>query len=164
MRAHRVIAAASVGAALLFAAAPAAAAPAESFTEHNIVQFSDPGFVNPCDGRVATLTVDGEEVLHATETGRTFRFSSTLRGTFTLDFGDPAGAEVAGHFVSHHQETVNFGQLKDFRVADRIRSVSVSAVDGSMQPVQTTVVVLFGADGSVEVKVDSTRCGGELIP
>jgi hypothetical protein len=162
MGVHRTIGVATGVAALLFAAAPAAAAPADGFTEHNIVQFTDDAFVGPCDGSLGTLTVDGQEVLHVTDTGRTFRLSSTLRGMFSVDFDDPAVADVAGHFVSHHRETVNYAQLKDARVTDSIRSVAVST-DGTSLPVQTTFTVLFGADGSVEVKVDSTRCGGERI-
>ena len=161
MRVHRLFGAATVVAGTVLAAAPAAAAPAESFTEHNIVQFTDPGFINPCDGSTATLTVDGEEVFHLTDSGRTFRLSSTLRGTFSLDLADPA-SDVSGHFVSLHQETVNYSQLKDYRVTDRIRSVSLST-EGSRLAVQTTLTLLFGADGSVEVKVDSARCGGQAV-
>ena len=161
MKVHRVLGAATVVAGIVLAAAPAAAAPAESFTEHNVVQFTDTGFINPCDGSPATLTVDGEEVFHVTDNGRTFRLSSTLRGTFTLDLAAPA-SDLAGHFVSLHNETVNYGQLKDYRVTDRIRSVSLST-DGSRVAVQTTMTVLFGADGSVEVKVDSARCGGQPV-
>jgi len=162
MRVHQAIGIATAVGALLFAAAPAVAAPADSFTEHNIVQFTDPGFVGPCDGSVGTLTVDGQEVVRVTDTGQTFRFSSMLRGTFIADFHDPAVADVAGQFVSEHRENVNYAQLKDFRVIDSIHSVAVSA-DGTSLPVHTTFTVLFGADGSVEVKIDSTRCGGELI-
>lgn len=162
MRVHRTIGIATAVASSLVAAAPAVAAPADSFTEHNIVQFTDPAFVGPCNGSIGILTVDGEEVLHVTETGQTFRLSSTVRGVFSVDFQDPAVADVSGRFVSHHQENVNFGQLKDFRVTDNIHSVAVSA-DGTSLPVHTRFTVLFGADGSVEVKIDSTRCGGEQI-
>ena len=108
------------------------------------------------------MTIDGVQVLHITETGRTFRFSSNLSGTFSVDFDDPAVADVTGHFVSQHRETVNFGELKDYRVTDLVRSVAFSA-DGTSQPVQTTFTVLFGADGSVEVKVDRARCGGQPV-
>ncbi len=163
MRVHRTFGIATAVAALLVAAAPAAAAAAAfTVTEHNIVQFVDPAFVGPCDGSLGALTVDGEEVLHVTDTGRTFRLSSTLRGTFSVDFYDPAVADVSGHFVSQHHENVNFGQLKDFRITDNIHSVAVST-DGTSLPVHTMFTVLFGADGSVEVKIDSTRCGGQLI-
>ena len=61
-----------------------------------------------------------------------------------------------------HRENVNYAQMKDFRLTDSIRSVAVST-DGTSMPVHTTFTVLFGADGSVNVKVDSTRCGGELV-
>ena len=156
MRVHRTIGLATAVAASLVAVAPAGAAPADSFTAHNIVQFTDPGFVGPCNGSVGTLTIDAEEVLHVTDTGQTFRLSSMLRGTFSVDFADPAVADVAGRFVSPHQETVNYGQLKDYRVIDNVQAVAVSA-DGTSYPVQTRFTVLFGADGSVEVKIDSTR-------
>ena len=162
MRVRLTFAIATAVAVLLVAAAPAAAAGAFSVTEHNIVQFVDPAFVGPCDGSLGELTVDGEEVFHVTDTGRTFRLSSTLRGTFSVDFYDPAVADVSGHFVSHHRENVNFAQLKDFRITDNVHSVAVST-DGTSLPVHTRFTVLFGADGSVVVKIDSTRCGGELI-
>jgi hypothetical protein len=155
---HRIVGGATL---LLVASPPALAAAADTFTEHNVVQFTNPGFVGPCDGSVGTLTVDGEEVLHVTDSGGSFRLSSTLRGTFSVDFADPAVADVVGHFVSHHRENVNYDRLKDFRVTDSVRSVAVST-DGTSLPVHTTFTVLVGADGSVEVKVDSTRCGGDL--
>jgi hypothetical protein len=147
--------------ALLAAADGAVAAPADVITEHNPVQFTDPGFIGPCNGAVGTLTVDGEELFHVTDTGPTLRLTSTLRGTFSVDFADPAFADVTGRFVSQHRENVNDGQLKDWRVTDNIHSVAVST-DGSLA-VHTRLTVLFGADGSVDVKVDSTRCGGEPV-
>jgi hypothetical protein len=33
--------------------------------------------------------------------------------------------------------------------------------DGTNFPIQIRTTVLFGADGSVEVKVDSVSCGGQ---
>jgi hypothetical protein len=54
------------------------------------------------------------------------------------------------------------GQLKDWRVTDTIRSVG-STEDGKNVPVHTTLTVLFSADGGVEVKVDSIKCGRETI-
>src|SRR5829696_4248167 len=140
----------------------AAGAPALNFTLHNVVQFSDPGYIGPCNGSAGTLTVDGREVFHVTDTGRTFRLSSTLRGSFSVDFTDPAVTDVHGKFVSIHHENVNYAKLKDLRITDDIHAVAFAA-DGSSQPVHTMMKVLIGADGSVEVKIDSTRCGGQAV-
>jgi hypothetical protein len=35
--------------------------------------------------------------------------------------------------------------------------------DGTNVPIQITTTLLISADGSVEVKVDSVRCGGQLV-
>ena len=162
MKVHYTIGAAFAAAATVLGAGHVAAAPLANFTEHNVVQFTDPGYIGPCDGSAGTLTVDGEEVFHVTDTGRTLRVTNTLRGAFSIDFTDPAVSDVEGHFVSVHHENVNYAQLQDWRVTDNIHAVAFAA-DGSQQPVHTMFTVLYGADGSVEVKIDSTRCGGQAI-
>ena len=162
MKVQRTIAVALAAAATLIGAGNAAAAPLAVITEHNVVQFTDPGYIGPCDGSAGTLTVDGEEVFHVTDSGRTFRVTSTLRGEFSIDFTDPAVSDVHGNFVSVHHENVNYAQLQDFRITDNVHAVAFAA-DGSGQPVHTRLTMLFGADGSVEVKIDSTRCGGDAI-
>ena len=162
MKVHVIIGAASAAAAALVGAGHVAAAPLANFTEHNVVQFTDPGYIGPCDGNPGTLTVDAVEVFHVTDTGRTLRVTSTLRGEFSIDFADPAVNDVEGHFVSVHHENVNYARLKEWRIADNIHAVALSA-DGTRQPVHTMLTVLYGADGSVEVKIDSTRCGGQPV-
>ena len=159
---HTTVVASVAAAATLIGAGHAAAAPLAHFTEHNVVQFTDPGFIGPCDGSAGTLTVDGEEIFHVTDTGRTLRVTNTLRGAFSIDFTDPAVNDVDGHFVSVHHENVNYAQLMDWRVTNNIHSVALAA-DGTRQPVNTMMTVLFGADGSVEVKIDSTQCGGQAV-
>jgi hypothetical protein len=160
MKAHHTIVAAGAAAATLIGAGHAAAAPLDNFTEHEVIQFTDPGFIGPCDGSAGVLTVDGEALIHVTDTGQTFRLDSTVRGTISIDFADPAETDVEGHFVSMHH--INYAQLQDYRVADDTHLVAFAA-DGTQQPVHTKMTVLYGADGSVEVKIDSTRCGGEAI-
>jgi hypothetical protein len=163
MRFHRTIGVATaLATSMIAAAAPAAAAPAETITEHNVVQFEDPGFIGPCDGSTGTLTLDGQEVFHLTDSGRTFRLSATLRATFSIDFDDPEVGDLTGRVVSQHRENVNYSQWKDYRVTDDVHAIATSA-DGSSLPVHTKFTVLYGADGTVEVKIDSTRCGGQAI-
>ena len=162
MRVHHTIGAAIAVAATLIGAGHVTAAPLANVTEHNVVQFTDPFYVGPCDGSAGTLTVDGEETFHLTNTGQTFQATSTLRGEFSIDFTDPAVNDVQGHFVSVHHENVNYAQLKDYRVTDNIHAVALAA-DGTRQPVHTMMTVLFPAGGGVEVKIDSTRCGGQSI-
>lgn len=159
---HHMVAATLATSATLIGAGHATAAPLANITEHNVVQFVDPGYIGPCDGSAGTLTVDGEEVFHLIDTGRTVAITSTLRGAFSIDFTDPTVSDIEGHFVSVHHENVNYARLQDWRVTDDIHAVA-SAADGGSQPVHTMMTVMFGADGSVEVKIDSTRCGGQAV-
>jgi hypothetical protein len=160
MRLRRTMAAVGGACALLLAGAPAGAQP-ETRTEHYTADFSQ-AFIGPCDGSTGTLTVQGEGIFQLVDTGRTFQLHDILHGSFSFDPDDPALETLSGHFVSQHRESVNYGQLKDFRVTDMIRSVG-STPGGRNLPVHTTLTVHFSADGDVEVKVDSIRCGGELI-
>jgi len=162
MKAHHTIVAVGAAAATLIGAGHASAAPLDNFTEHDVIQFTDPGYIGPCGGDAGVLTVDGEAVLHVIDTGRTFRLDSTVRGTFSIDFADPAVNDVEGHFVSMYHENGNYAQPQDWRVTDATHSVAFAA-DGTQQPVHTKMTVLYGPDGSVEVKIDGTRCGGEAI-
>ena len=162
MRIHHRIGAALAVAATLIGAGHVTAAPSTTFTQQNVVQFTDPNYIGPCDGSAGTLTVDGNETVHLTDSGRTFRFTSTLRGAFSIDFTDPTVSDVQGHFVSVHHENVNYEQLQDLRITDNIHAVAFAA-DGNSQPVHTMMTILYAADGSVEVKIDSTRCGGQPI-
>ena len=158
---RRITATVAVLAAAGVAAAPSAVEAADAFTFHNEVQFSD-AYVGPCIGELGTLTVDGTEVFHVTQTGSTFRLSSVLRGDFSIDFDDASVSDVTGHFVSIHQETVNYAQFKDYRIVDDVHAVAVAA-DGTRSPVHSRFAIHFGADGSVEVTVDWVRCGGRLV-
>jgi hypothetical protein len=161
MRFHRTIGVVGGIAALTLTAAPAAAQ-AETQTEHYTADFSQ-SFVGPCDGNPGLITVQGQGVFHWTDTGQTFQLSDHLRGSFSIDPDDPGLETVSGHFVLHHLENVNYDQLKDWRVTDSVRSVG-STEDGRNLPVQTTLTVFYSADGGAEVKVDSVRCGGEIVP
>jgi hypothetical protein len=157
MTLHRTIGALSGAAALVLAAAPAVAQ-AETQTDHYTADFSD-SFVGPCDGSTGVITVQGQGVIHLTDTGKTFQLHDHLRGSFSFDPDDPGLETLSGHFVLQHRENVNYGHLKDWRVTDTIRSVG-STADGKSMPVHTTLTVLFSADGGVEVKVDTVKCGG----
>ncbi len=158
MRVHRIIAALGGGAALLLTAAPAGAQ-ADHGTFHEHIEFSEPS-VAPCDpSNTGTLSVQGEAVNHFTDTGRTFQFHSTVQGDFTFDPDAPGLASASGHFVAQHRESVNFAQLKDFRVTDTTHAVA-KLPDGTSFPIQIRTTLLFHPDGSFEVKVDSLVCGG----
>ena len=159
MRVHRVIAALGGAAAMLLAASPAGAEAAH-FTEHYTVGFSEPS-LTPCEPPLTgILTVQGEGVVTATDTGRTFALSDTLRGVFSFDPDDPAAASSSGHFVVQHRESVNYAQLQDLRITDT-QHTAVHLADGTSFPIQIRTTILFGADGSIEVKVDSVSCGGQ---
>ena len=160
MRVHRIIAAFCGAAALLLTAAPA-----DAQTEHNDVSFTDPnfaGFAEACTPAVGTLTVVAKEVVHFTDTGNTFQFHASMRGQFSFDPHAPGLLSSSGHFVSQHKENVNFAELKDLRVTDTIHAVA-KFEDGTSAPIQVMTTLLFSADGSVEVKFDRVKCGGQTI-
>jgi len=159
MRIHRVIAALAGAAGLLLTASPAGAEAAH-FTDHYTVGFSEPS-LTPCDPPLSgILTVQGNGVVTATDTGRTFMLSDNLHGVFTFDPDDPAAASSSGHFVVQHRENVNYAQLKDLRVTDT-QHTAVHLEDGTNLPIQIRSTILISADGTVEVKVDSVSCGGQ---
>src|SRR5262245_8693507 len=159
MRFHRVLATLGCAAALLLTAS-AAGAEAAHFTDHYSVGFSEPS-ATPCDPPLpGILTVQGNGVTTATDTGRTFMLSDNLHGEFSFDPDDPAVPSSSGHFVVQHRENVNYAQGKDFRLTDT-QHTAVHLADGTSLPIQIRSTILFGADGSVEVKVDSVSCGGQ---
>jgi hypothetical protein len=161
MKFHRVIAALGGAAALLLTAAPAGAQ-AEQETQHFSFEFTEPS-VNPCVPSITgVLSVQGDGVFHLTDTGTTFQLLNNAQGFFTFEPDDPAALSASGHFVVLHRENVNFGQLKDLRITDTTQSVA-HVEDGTSVPIRVTTTLLISADGSVEVKVDSVRCGGSLV-
>jgi hypothetical protein len=161
MRFHRTIAALGGAAALLLTAAPAGAQ-AEQETQHFSFEFTEPS-VNPCIPSITgVLSVQGDGVFHLTDTGTTFQVSNTVQGLFTFEPDDPAELSSTGHFVVQHRENVNYGELKDLRITDTTLLVA-QLEDGTNVPIQITTTLLISADGSVEVKVDSVRCGGQLV-
>jgi hypothetical protein len=159
MRFHPAIAMLGGAAALLLTASPAGAEAAH-ITQHYSVGFSEPS-LTPCDPPLAgVLTVQGEGVFTATDTGQTFVLSDNLQGEFSFDPDDPAVPTSSGHFVVQHRENVNYAQLQDLRVTDT-QHTTVHFADGTSLPIQIRTTVLFSADGGVEVKVDSVACGGQ---
>jgi hypothetical protein len=161
MRFHRVIAALGGAAALLFAAAPAGAQ-AVHVTEHYSVGFNEPA-VSPCEPPlIGVLTIEGDGVFTLTDTGQTFALSDNLHGSFSFDPDDPALPTSSGHFVAQHRENLNYAQLQDLRVTDAEHFI-VHVADGTNFPIQIRTTVLFSADGQVEVKVDTIRCGGQPV-
>jgi hypothetical protein len=162
MRFHRTIAAIGGAAALLLTAAPAGAQPIH-ITQHSSFQFSEPT-VAPCDPSItAILTVQGEEVLELTNTGQTFQLNVTAHAWFTFDPDDPNEPSSSGHAVVQHRDNVNYSQLQDRRITDTQHTI-VHVEDGTNFPVQITTTLLISTDGTVEVKIDSIRCGGQSIP
>lgn len=165
MKLNRTIAPLCGAAALILAATPAGAQ-AEHETQHNVIEFTDPffsGFTETCDPALGNLTVQGEEVVSVTDTGATLQLHVNAHGSFTLDPHDPGLLSSSGHFVLQHRENVNYGQLSDWRVTDTTHAVATFE-DGSSVPVHVRTTLLFSADGSVEVKVDSIKCGGQTAP
>jgi hypothetical protein len=162
MRFHRAIAALGGAAALMLIAAPAGAQ-AEHETEHFSFEFSEPS-VTPCDPSITgVLSVQGDAVVQYTNSGQTFVFLDYAHGWFTFDPDDPNVDSSSGHFVVQHRENLNYGQLQDLRITDTTHTI-VHVDDGTSFPIQATITLLLSADGGVEVKVDSLRCGGERIP
>jgi hypothetical protein len=162
MRIHRTIAALGGAAALMLTAAPAGAQ-ADQVTQHFSFAFSDPAGVNPCIPSITgVLSVQGDGVFHLTDTGQTFQLLNNAEGLFTFEPDDPGELSSSGHFVVLHRENVNFGQLQDLRITDTTLVVALLE-DGTSVPIRITTTLLISADGSVEVKVDSVRCGGQLV-
>jgi hypothetical protein len=160
MRFHRTIAALGGVAALLVTAAPAGAE-ATHVTEHYSFELSLP-FAAPCDDPSYTgvLTVEGDGVLTFTDTGTSFQFTDNAHGQFTVDPDDPGVPASSGHFVLQHRDRLNYGQLKDRRVTDTQHTI-VHVVDGTNFPIQIVTTVLISAEGEIDVKVDSVKCGGQ---
>jgi hypothetical protein len=159
---RRVLAALGGAGALLLLAGPAVAQ-VEPVTEHNHIEITDPAFIGPCDGSPGLLEVEGEEVFHLTDTGRTLQVSVTTHVSFTFDPYADGLSTATGRAVLRHQENVNYAQLADWRVTDATHSIAFFD-DGTSQPVQIVTTVLFAADGGIDVKIDSIRCGGQLVP
>jgi hypothetical protein len=161
MRIHRTIAALGGAVALMLTAAPAGAQ-ADQVTQHFSFEFSEPS-VNVCIPSITgVLSVRGDGVFHLTDTGQTFQLLNNAEGLFTFEPDDPGELSSSGHFVVLHRENVNFGQLQDLRITDTTLLVALLE-DGTRVPIQITTTLLISADGSVEVKVDSVRCGGQLV-
>jgi hypothetical protein len=162
MKFHRTIAALGSAVALTLMAAPAGAQAVQE-TQHFSVAFTDPAGVNPCVPSIGGVTsVQGDGVMHLTDTGSTFQMTSTLQGLFTFEPNDPNQPSSSGHFVVQNRQDVNFGQLKDLRVTETTLLVA-HVEDGTNVPIQIRLTQLVSADGTVEVKVDSVRCGGQLV-
>ena len=161
MRIHRIIAVLGGAAALMLAAGPAGAQ-AEQETQHFSFEFSEPS-VNLCIPSITgVLSVQGDGFFHLTDTGQTFQLTNTVQGTFTFEPDDPSELSSTGHFVVQHRENLNFGQLQDLRVTDTTLLVALLE-DGTHTPIEIMTTLLISADGSVEVKVDSVRCGGQIV-
>jgi hypothetical protein len=160
MRFHRTIAALGGAAALLVTAAPAGAQATQE-TEHYSFELSLPS-LSPCDDPPYTgvLTVEGDGVFTFTDTGTNLQLTDNAQGRFTVDPDDPGVPSSSGHFVIQHRERLNYDQLKDLRVTDTQHTI-VHEVDGTNFPIQVMTTVLFSAEGEVDVKVDSIKCGSQ---
>jgi hypothetical protein len=161
MKISRIIGTLGGAAALLLTAAPAGAQ-ALHVTDHYSIGFTEPS-VTPCDPPLTgALTIEGDGVFTLTNSGQTFQLSDNLHGSFSFDPDDPALPTSSGHFVVQHRENLNYAQLHDWRVTDTQHTI-VHVADGTNFPIQIRTTVLFSADGSVEVKVDSVTCGGQAV-
>jgi hypothetical protein len=141
----------------VFTATPVEAAVTTAI-ERNPVSYTEPTF-GPCDGNAGTLTVEGEAMTHVTDTGKTFQLSSTTRAVFSYVPDDPTLPSASGHFVSRETINVNSAQLKDARQRLLTRAIAVSE-DGDRFPILFTTVILYTADGGVDVLIDEVRCLG----
>jgi hypothetical protein len=146
-------------AALLLTASPAGAEETR-ITLHHSVAYSQP-WVIPCEPPLAgVLTINGDGVFTLTDSGQTFVISNNLQGVFSFDPDDPALPTSSGHFVVQERWNLNYAQLHDLRVTNTQHTI-VHWADGTTLPIQIRTTVLFAADGSAEVKVDSVTCGGQ---
>ena len=160
MRFHRTIATLAGVAVLLLTGAPAGAQ-AEHFTFPFSVDSTEPA-LGPCDQSPGVLTLRGDGVAHITDTGQTFEFGYNLQLQFTFDPDDPSVPSASGWLVAQHHENVNEDQLHDRRVTDAQHAIAVLE-DGTTFPIQIRTTLAISTDGSVEVTVDSVRCGGQAV-
>jgi len=160
MRFHRTIATLAGVAVLLLTGAPAGAQ-AEHFTFPFSVDSTEPA-LGPCDQSPGVLTLRGDGVAHITDTGQTFEFGYNLLLQFAFDPDDPSLPSASGRLVAQHHENVNEGQLHDRRVTDAQHAIAVLE-DGTTFPIQIRTTLAISVDGTVEVTVDSVRCGGQAI-
>ena len=160
MRFHRTIATLAGVAVLLLTGAPAGAQ-AEHVTFPFSVDSTEPSLA-PCDQSPGVLTLRGDGVAHITDTGRTFEFGYNLQLQFTFDPDDPSLPSASGRLVAQHRENVNEDQLHDRRVTDAQHAIAVLE-DGTTFPIQIRTTLAISADGTVEVTVDSVRCGGQAV-
>jgi hypothetical protein len=160
MRFHRTIATLAGVAVLLLTGAPAGAQ-AEHFTFPLSVDSTEPA-LGPCDQSPGVLTLRGNGIAHITDTGQTFEFGYNLLLQFTFDPDDPSLPSASGRLVAQHHENVNEDQLHDRRVTDAQHAIAVLE-DGTTFPIQIRTTLAISANGSVEVTVDSIRCGGHAI-
>jgi hypothetical protein len=160
MRFHRTIATLGGVAVLLLTGAPAGAQ-AEHVTFPFRVDSTKPSLA-PCDQSPGVLTLRGDGVAHITDTGQTVEFGYNLQAQFTFDPDDPSLPSASGRLVAQHHENVNYGQLHDRRKTDAQHAIAESE-DGTTFPIQIRTTLVISADESVEVTVDSVRCGGQAV-
>ena len=160
MRFHRTIATLAGVAVLLLTGAPAGAQ-AEHVTFRFSVDSTGPSLA-PCDKSPGILTLRGDGVAHITDTGQTFEFGYNLQAQFTFDPDDPSLPNASGRLVAQHQENLNEVQLHDRRVSDAQHVIAVLE-DGTIVPIQIRTTLAVSVDGSVEVRVESVRCGGQPV-
>ncbi|MGH2578745.1 MAG: hypothetical protein ACRDG9_13515 [Actinomycetota bacterium] len=160
MRFHRTIATLAGVAVLLLTGAPAGAQ-AEHDTGHFSVDSTQRSLA-PCDEAPGVLTLRGDGVFHVTDTGRTFSYGWNLQAQFTFDPDDPSLPSASGSVVAQHHDNVNYGQLHDQRITDAQHLIA-ELEDGTTFPIQIRTTLVISADESVEVTVDSVRCGGQAV-
>jgi hypothetical protein len=160
MRYHRTIATLAGVAVLLLTGAPAGAQ-AEHVTFRFSVDSTEPSLAQ-CDQSPGVLTLLGTGVAHITDTGQTFEFGYNLQAQFTFDPDDPSLPSASGWLVAQHHENVNEDQLHDRRVTDAQHAIAVLE-DGTTFPIHVRTTLAISTDGSVEVTVDSVRCGGQVV-
>jgi hypothetical protein len=146
---------------LALGAVPVAAAPGG--TGHTVTStqqqhgvFTDPNAINPCNGHVITLTVDGNSVTHITffPDGDELWFTFTETGKFTGIDGD---VTYTGHFTVWANQNVN-EQNSNSTFTFSIRAVGS---DGSVIIGHEVAHFTMNANGELTVSFDkpSFSCG-----
>ena len=138
------------------AAAPGGTGHTVTITEHQHGVFTETNAVNPCNGHLITLTVDGNSVFHITffPDGDEVWVTFTETGMFTAVDGD---VTYAGHFTVWDNQNVNEQNSNSTFTF----SVRAFGSDGSTIIGHEVAHFAMNANGDVTVTFDkpSFTCG-----
>jgi hypothetical protein len=127
-----------------------------TITQHQHGVFTEPNAVNPCNGHVITLTVDGNAVSHITF----FPDGDEVWMTFT-ETGWFEGVDGAVTYSGHFTVWDNFNMNERNSNATFTFTVKATGSDGSVIEGHETAHFTMNANGAVTVSFDkmSYTCG-----